>query len=112
MQGVVNMGIPPILGQNQKNILQVCDLAESITEGDLEILFQEFKESILMIQVNRNHRHNEFHKSSNATLFFKDYQSASNAKNELNLRKLRGKTVRISFFEKDNSASQLASLAN
>jgi RNA recognition motif-containing protein len=101
----VNNGIPQQkFGQNQKNILQVCDLGESITEGDLEIFFQDFKETILMIQVNRSHRQSEFHKSSNATIFFKENETALNAKNALNLRKLRGKTIRISFFEKENSA--------
>ena len=57
-----------------------------------------------MTQVNRNHRHSEFHKNNNATIVFKDNLTANNAKNALNLKKLRGKTIRISFYEKENSA--------
>lgn len=103
MQGLVNMGIPQNIGHNQKSILQVCDLGESVSEGDLEILFKDFKENIHLFQVNRSNRQSDFHKNNNATVFFKDSVSASNAKNALNLRKLRGKTIRISFFEKENS---------
>jgi RNA recognition motif-containing protein len=105
MLGVINNGIPQQkIGQNQRNMLQVCDLGENITEGDLEIFFQDFKESIVMIQVNRNGRQTDFNKNCNATIIFKDNNAALNAKNDLNLRKLRGKTIRISFFEKENSA--------
>jgi RNA recognition motif-containing protein len=101
MHGIVHNGIPP--QKSQRNALHVCDLGEGITEGDLDIFFQDFKEDILMLQLNRNHRQTDTTKNSNATIVFKDPTTANNAKDALNLKKLRGKTIRISYFDKDNS---------
>jgi polyadenylate-binding protein len=45
-----------------------------------------------------------FHpRSSNATIIFKDHAKADEAKRGLNMRKLRGKTIRIMWHERDNN---------
>ena len=45
-----------------------------------------------------------FHpRSSNATVIFKDHGKADEARKGLNMRKLRGKTIRIMWHERDNN---------
>ena len=95
--------LDPHNGMVSKNILFVSNLIENITEGDLEIFFQAFKENIFVINLNRNQRHSDFQRGHSAHIIFKDQASAEEALFQLNLRKLRGKTIRITPFEKENS---------
>jgi polyadenylate-binding protein len=92
-------------GESGRTVLFVSELLETITESDLENFFQDFKESILVIQINRINRMMESiaPRSLTATVIFKDHLRADDARKGLNLRKIRGKTVRIMWHEKDNS---------
>ncbi len=92
-------------GESGRTVLFVSELNDNITESDLENFFQDFKESILVIQINRMNRMMESiaPKNLTATVIFKDHTKADEARKALNLRKMRGKTVRIMWHEKDNS---------
>jgi len=94
-------------GANQeptpKTVLFVSDLPENISENELQIFFNEFKDGIALIQINNNARPNETKATSNATVIFKDAKKADDARNGLNLRKLKGKTIRIMWHERDTS---------
>jgi len=86
-----------------RTVLFVSDLAENINEADLEIFFQDFKSFIILIQINRVVRQTESRPNCNATIIFKDNSKADAARRALNLRKLKGKTIRIMWHERDNS---------
>ena len=96
-----------LTGGNQsneaKNVLVISDLAENVNEQDLKIFFEQFKDSILVIQSNRTKSDYIGGKSNSATVVFKEYKQAEKAKYELNMKKLKGKTVRITWHERDSS---------
>jgi len=99
-----NLGNPNIQSQEQgRTVLFVSDLAENITESDLETFFQDFKQFIILIQINRVVKQSDSRPVCNATIIFKDNMKADAARKALNLRKLRGKTIRIMWHERDNS---------
>jgi len=99
----MNYGIPQssYAGQGQKNILFVSDFGDNISDRDLDQFFEKFKPSILFIQLNKGSFHK--HSTPSANVIFKDHNSAIQAINALNLTKFRGRTIRIMFFEKENS---------
>ena len=93
-------------GENGRTVLFVSELPENISESELEAFFKDFKDSIMVSQINRmSGRLTDMYapKSITATLIFKDHSRADEARKALNLKKIRGKTVRIMWHEKDNS---------
>jgi len=86
-----------------RTVLFVSDLADNVTEADLDIFFQEFKDSIIIVQINRVTRQNETRPNINGTVIFRDSAKADMARKALNLRKVKGKTIRIMWHERDNS---------
>lgn len=92
-------------GESGRTVLFISELPENITESDLETFFQDYKEHILVIQINRLNRIMESiaPRSLTATVIFKEHNKANEARKGLNLRKIRGKTIRIMWHEKDNS---------
>ncbi len=90
-----------------KTVLFVSELPENISESDLQNFFSEYKDAIFMTQINNkfgNSRGLEtlHSRSLNATIIFKDHKKADEARRSLNMRKLRGKTIRIMWHERDN----------
>ena len=88
-----------------RTVLFMSELPENINESEIETLFADFKESIVMIQINRLGKAMDYNapRGLTATLIFKDHKRADEARKALNLRKIRGKTIRIMWHEKDNS---------
>ena len=100
--------VPQKQGETGRTVLFVSELPEIITEQDLNNFFLNFKEEIYVIQINNkfaNSRGVESlnPKALNATVIFKDHKKADEARKNLNMRKLRGKTIRIMWHERDNS---------
>jgi RNA recognition motif-containing protein len=93
-----------IPNKSERTVLFVSELPENITENDLEVFFQDYKDNILMIQINRSNKVMDYYynKSLSATVIFKDNKKADEARKGLNMRKIRGKTIRIMWHEKDN----------
>lgn len=89
--------------QETKNVLVISDLADNVNEQDLQIFFEDFKDSILVIQYNRSRSDFLGGKSNSATIIFKEYKEADKAKYQLNMRKLKGKTTRITWHERDST---------
>lgn len=82
-----------------KSVLVVSDLADNVNETDLSLFFENYRDSILFIELRAR---NDFtNKPNSATIIFRDNKEANKARLELNLRKLKGKTVRILWHEKD-----------
>jgi len=106
----MNTPIQVVVPQNQpaesgRTVLFVSELPENVSEIDLETFFVDYKESIMFMQIQRVGKSMESiaPRSLTATLIFKDHRRTDEARRGLNLRKLRGKTVRIMWHEKDNS---------
>jgi RNA recognition motif-containing protein len=90
-----------IISQDTKSVIVLSDLAENVLYSDLEIFFENYKDSILFIDFKPKFDFSS--KTSSATIIFKDYKSADKARLDLNMRKIKGKTVRITWHEKDSS---------
>lgn len=104
MNNSLKVVVPNQFGTTERTVLWVSELPDTVSEKEIEIFFSDYKENILVIQIHRSGRHiDQFApKSINATVIFRDHSLADEARKSLNLRKLRGKTVRIMWHEKDN----------
>ena len=87
--------------ESNKSVLVISDLADNVNLEDLEFFFEEFKNSIVHIQFNRTNYSNM--RNPSATIIFKEIKEAEKAKNQLNMKKMKGKTVRITWHERDSS---------
>ena len=96
--------IPP---QNQlgKTVLFISELPDNILDTELEDFFSDFRDNILMIQIDRNSKiYDPFNvRKPKATIIFKDHDKADEARNTLNMKRLKGKALNIMWHEKDNS---------
>ena len=89
--------------QKEKNVLYFSDLPINIIQNDLEMFLEEYKDKIRLINLDQNQRNLELHKPLNARVIFKDYESANKCRLEMNLKKIKGHSVRIMWDEKDIS---------
>lgn len=90
--------------ENARTMLFLSELPENISESELEAFFADYKESMAHIMINKsNPKADPFSQRTTATIIFKDHRRADEARRALNLRKIRGKTIRIMWHEKDNS---------
>lgn len=86
----------PSNSNTQMNILFLSDLIPTISEEDLQNFFKFYSEKIKHISVNHKTK-----KSANATVIFEDQKIAEIAKKNLNMQKIKGKTVRIMWHMKE-----------
>lgn len=90
--------------QNNKTVLYISELPDNIVDSDLDLFFSAYKDNIIISQVDRSGKYNAFHtKPPRATIIFKDHEKAEEARNALNMRRLKGKTLNIMWHEKDNT---------
>lgn len=87
------------------HILFLSDLPNSITEDDLKLFFNDFTDKIKLISINPSKINptNKKLKSPTATIIFSDSKSSELVKKNLNLRKIKGKSVRIMWHTKDRN---------
>ena len=88
-----------------KTVLFISELPDNILDTELEDFFSDYKDNILMIQIERNSKSYDFFntKKPKATIIFKDHEKANEARNSLNMKRLKGKALNIMWHEKDNS---------
>jgi polyadenylate-binding protein len=106
MNTPIQVVIPQTSGlDQQRNLLYISDLPTNITEEDLILFFTDYKTNIVVININPRGRMNEYTNQGTltATVIFKDYQLADKARKDLNMRKIKGKTIRIMWHERDNA---------
>ena len=91
--------------QLTKSILFISELPDNILDSELDEFFSKYKEHIFMIQVDRNQKMYDIFNSRKprATIIFKNHEKAEEARNELNMRRLKGKALNIMWHERDNS---------
>lgn len=86
------------LNQTGRNVLYLSDLPTNVTESDLAMFFTEFKENILIIRFLPV-KNTEYGKSISAKVIFRDHHIANEARVGTNMKKMRGKTVRVMWDE-------------
>jgi polyadenylate-binding protein len=86
-----------------KNLLYLSDLPQHITEEDIRFFFKDYIDNVAIINISNTTRFDYTNRAPTATVIFKDYEIADKARRDLNMRKLRGKTVRLMWHERDNS---------
>jgi len=85
----------------KKNILFISELPENINKSELENFFADYKQDIYNIQIDSNHKRHD--NTKRATIIFKEHEKAAEARNNLNMKKLKGKALNIMWHETDNS---------
>ena len=85
----------------KKNILFISELPENINKTELENFFADYKSDIFTMQIDSNHKRHD--NTKRATIIFKEHEKAAEARNNLNMKKLKGKALNIMWHETDNS---------
>ena len=85
----------------KKNILFISELPENINKTELENFFADYKSDIFTMQIDSNHKRHD--NTKRATIIFKEHDKAAEARNNLNMKKLKGKALNIMWHETDNS---------
>ena len=91
--------------ESQKTILFISELPDNILDSELHEFFSAFKPDIYMIQVDRNQKMYDLFNSRKpkATIYFRSHQKAKEAREQLNMKRLKGKALNIMWHERDNS---------
>ncbi len=91
--------------ENQKTILFISELPDNIIDPELKTFFSDYEQDIYMLQVDHNQKlHDRFNtRKPRAIIYFKDPTKAKEAREKLNMRRLKGKALNIMWLEKDNS---------
>jgi len=87
--------------QDAKSVLVISDLSENVQQSDIELFFEDYKEYIALIEFRP--KFDFLNRPNNATIIFKDFNKANKARLGLNMKKLKGRTVRITWHEKDST---------
>ena len=92
------------IGQD-KYILFISELPENTKQSELENFFGDYKSDIHMMQIDSNQKIYDIFNSRKpkATIIFKNHEKAAEARNNLNMKKLKGKALNIMWHERDNS---------
>ena len=77
-----------------KTNLILCDLSNDTVKSDIESFLSQYKEKIISIQINDI-------KPDRAIVIFKDYTSANECRINMNQKRLKNKSIRIMWDEKD-----------
>ena len=93
------------LSKVNNHILFLSDLPNSVTEDDIRAFFVDYADKIQIITINSSKLNpiNNKLKSPTATIIFTDSKTSELAKEKLNLRKIKGKSVRIMWHTKDKN---------
>ena len=88
-----------------KTILFISELPDNILDSELGEFFSKYKDHIFMIQIDRNQKMYDIFntRKPRATIIFKNHEKAEEARNELNMRRLKGKALNIMWHERDNT---------
>ena len=88
-----------------KNILFISELPDNTKQIELEGFFYDYKSDIHLMQLDSNLKVYDYFntKKPKATIIFKTHEKAAEARNNLNMRRLKGKALNIMWHERDNS---------
>lgn len=88
-----------------KSVLFINKLPDPILDSELHDFFADYKDNIVMIQIERTHKTYDIFntRKPKATIIFRDPAKAKEAREALNMKRLKGKALNIMWHEKDNS---------
>ena len=89
----------------EKTMLYLTDLPYGIVVLDIEDFLSQYKDNIVTIITPDMNQRNSSRGAFAIKVLFKDNESADKCRKEMNLRKLRRKSVRIMWEERDTSLS-------
>ena len=91
--------------ESQKTILFISELPDNILDSELNDFFNAYKPDIYMIQVDRNQKMYDLFntRKPKATIYFRSHAKAQEAREQLNMRRVKGKALNIMWHERDNS---------
>ena len=91
--------------ESQKTILFISELPDNLLDTELNDFFSQYKADIYMIQIDRNQKMHDLFNSRKpkATIYFRSHAKAQEAREQLNMRRVKGKALNIMWHERDNS---------
>ena len=89
--------------EKEKTMLYLSDLPYGVTIPEIRDFLINYQDKIILINPDQNQRNKNNRKNLAIKVLFKDNESANKCRKEMNLRKLRGKSVRIMWDERDTS---------
>ena len=89
------------MNAQEKTILYLSELPLQVNIKDIEIFLSKYKDKIAYINIDN--RNVEKKKYLAVKVVFRDSESANNCRIEMNLKKLKGKSIRIMWDERDSS---------
>ena len=87
----------------EKTMLYLTDLPFGISIKDVQDFLSSYEDKIRYINLDQNPRNKDNRKPLAIKVLFKDNESANKCRVEMNLKKLRGKSVRIMWDERDTT---------
>jgi polyadenylate-binding protein len=91
--------------ENQKTILFISELPDNILDTELYDFFSAYKPDIYTIQIDRNQKMYDLFntRKPKATIYFRNHSKAKEAREQLNMKRVKGKALNIMWHERDNS---------
>ena len=86
-----------------KNILYMSDLPYNTNETDIKLFFKKYGDDVTLMSINPINSLEGGITSMSAKVIFKDPIIANQARKEMNLRKLKGHSIRLMWDERDNN---------
>ena len=88
-----------------KHVLFISELPDNIIDSELQDFFADYKNDIHMMQIDLNQKMYDIFNSRKpkATIIFKSHEKAKEARDALNMKRLKGKALNIMWHERDNS---------
>jgi RNA recognition motif-containing protein len=88
-----------------KHVLFISELPDNIIDSELKEFFKDYESDLIIIQIDRNQKMYDLFntRKPKATIVFKTHEKAEEARNKLNMRRLKGKALNIMWHERDNS---------
>jgi len=87
----------------EKTMLYLTDFPLNINNLDIQEFLTNYKDKIIYINTEQNQKNKDKRKPLSIKVLFKDYESANKCRTEMNLRKIRQKSIRIMWDERDTS---------
>ena len=84
-------------------MLYLTDFPSTITEQDIKSFLSKYLDNIIEISKDQNQKNKEKRKPLSYKVSFNNFESANKCRMEMNLRKIRNKSIRIMWDEKDSS---------
>ena len=85
----------------EKTMLYLTDFPFPITVAEVKDFLSKYSESIIMINLDQNPKNKDKRKAMK--VLFKDFESANKCRKEMNLQKIKNKSIRIMWDERDSS---------